>query len=104
MSREKIIEKLWENSNHGTREEDVIAAFDAGIAFHLSEQPKLAHGHREDYYLMANTRRLINQSPKLRKMRNWHLAMNLFATGSNSAHQICIDAGIDPDAFEVQRN
>ena len=28
--RESVIDKLWENSNHGTRREDVLAAYEAG--------------------------------------------------------------------------
>jgi hypothetical protein len=30
--REKTIEKLWQNSGHGTRWADVAAAYDAGVA------------------------------------------------------------------------
>jgi hypothetical protein len=29
--------------------------------------------------------------------------MELFATGSTSAHKICVDAGIDPDGYKVER-
>lgn len=63
---------------------------------------KLAHGHRDDYYLMANGRRLA-QMPiaEVKAMPNWVLAKHLFATGSTSARQICIDARIDPDDFAV---
>lgn len=31
MDREQTIDKLWESSNHGTRREDVVAAFEAGV-------------------------------------------------------------------------
>jgi hypothetical protein len=34
MDRDDIIDKLWENSNHGTRREDVVAAFEAGIKWY----------------------------------------------------------------------
>lgn len=63
-----------------------------------------AHGHREDYYLLANARRIavmpIHQGVR---MPNWVLAMELFATGSTSACKICRDAGIDPDAVTIER-
>lgn len=60
---------------------------------------KLAHGHREDVYLMANVRHMLSR--RYRSMPNWVVAMDLFATGSTSAHQICYDAGIDPDGKHV---
>jgi len=80
-----------------------IYASHAANAGEDTEKP-LAHGHRDDYYLLANARSLI-ESPKAetRRMPNWVLAMRLFATGSTSAHQICADAGIDPDGFKVDR-
>ena len=61
----------------------------------------LAHGHREDFYLLANARRIAAR--KYAHQPNWVLAMDLFATGSNSARQICTDAGIDPYATKVER-
>lgn len=66
--------------------------------------PKLAHGHRNDYFLLANARR-IGEMPihRIVRLPNWALASELFATGSNSAHQICHDAGIDPDGLTVAR-
>jgi len=69
------------------------------------EAPKQpAHGHRDDYYLLANGRRLgLEPISRVRNMPNWVLAMELFATGSSSAHQICRDAGIDPDSTTIQR-
>lgn len=69
------------------------------------EAPKQpAHGHRDDYYLLANGRRLgLEPISRVRNMPNWVLAMELFATGSTSAHQICRDAGIDPDSTTIQR-
>lgn len=69
------------------------------------EAPKKpAHGHRDDYYLLANGRRLgLEPISRVRNMPNWVLAMELFATGSTSAHQICHDAGIDPDSTTIQR-
>lgn len=30
MDKEKVIDDLWERSNHGTRREDVVAAYEAG--------------------------------------------------------------------------
>jgi hypothetical protein len=80
-----------------------IYASHAANAGEDTEKP-LAHGHRDDYYLLANARSLI-ESPKAetRRMPNWVLSMRLFATGSTSAHQICADAGIDPDGFKVDR-
>lgn len=66
--------------------------------------PKLAHGHRGDYYLMANARRVAQHPIRMiRTMQNWAFASELFATGSNSAHQICVDAGIDPAGYKVER-
>lgn len=67
----------------------------------MSEPKPLAHGHRTDFYLMANARRLA--APAYRRKPNWAFASDLFATGSNSAWQICLDAGIDPDGFEVKK-
>lgn len=60
-----------------------------------------AHGHRGDFYLLANCRRLLGLMHS--KRPNWSIASDLFATGSNSARQICLDAGIDPDGFIVER-
>jgi hypothetical protein len=62
---------------------------------------ELAHGNRGDYYLLANARRICKRSYQLGP--NWVLAMELFATGSNSAKQICIDAGIDPEDNKITR-
>jgi hypothetical protein len=73
---------------------EVIAALEAMPA-------PLAHGHRSDWYLMANARRIVDEEWSHRA--NWALASELFATGSTSARQICIDAGIDPEATEVSR-
>lgn len=68
------------------------------------DAPKLAHGHRDDYLLMANARRLAATSVRaIMSTTNWHFAAQLFATGSNSAHQICMDAGIDPYGYTVDR-
>lgn len=65
----------------------------------------LAHGHRGDWFLMANARRLAERPiAKIRQMTNWVLAMHLFATGGTSAWQICVDAGIDPYGYEVKHN
>ena len=64
----------------------------------------LAYGHREDFYLMANARRLAESSiAEIKSTPNWVFAKQLFATGSASAHQICADAGIDPDGYKVVR-
>jgi hypothetical protein len=66
------------------------------------EAPKKpAHGHRDDYLLMANARRIAARRFSITP--NWAFAAELFATGSNSAHQICIGAGIDPDGHKVER-
>jgi hypothetical protein len=40
---------------------------------------------------------------RIRQMPNWVFASELFATGSTAAHQICRDAGVDPDGYEVER-
>lgn len=67
----------------------------------MSTKP-LEHGHRADWYLMANARRLAGRPmAEMRQMPNWQFASQLFATGSVSANQICIDAGINPDGYEV---
>jgi len=82
------------------------AAFQFGIASNAGAAPgkPLAHGHRDDWYLMANARR-IGMMPirQVANMTNWSLAHELFATGSNSSHQICVDAGIDPTGYTVGR-
>ena len=69
----------------------------------MSTGKPLAHGHRDDYYLMANARRMLSRCRAYKDQPNWVIAMNLFATGSTSANQICRDANIDPDAKTVQR-
>jgi len=51
-------------------------------------------------YLLANCRRLV--SDNYRTKPNWVLASELFAIGSNSAHKICRDWGIDPDGVDVR--
>lgn len=66
----------------------------------LPAQPP-AHGHRDDWYLMANARRIAKLAYK--KKPNWVLAMALFATGATSAIQLCKDAGIDPYGLTVDR-
>lgn len=84
-------------------------AFDDAVSLYLTgtniaaapNTAGLAHGHRDDYYLMANCRALL--STRRTKMPNWSLAAELFATGSNSARKICYDAGIDPDGYRVER-
>ena len=64
----------------------------------------LNHGHRDDFYLLANARRLgLEPMSRVRHMPNWVLAMELFATGSTSAYQICRDAGVNPDSCEAGR-
>lgn len=57
-------------------------------------------GHREPYYLLKNCRRLLPRT-KWNSKPNWVIAMELFATGSTSAREICREAGIDPDGLEV---
>lgn len=32
MGKDQVIEKLWENASHGTRREDIEAAYAAGVA------------------------------------------------------------------------
>jgi hypothetical protein len=67
----------------------------------MEDEKPLAHGHRTDFYLMLNGRRIA--APAFKRKPNWAFAMELFATGSNSAYQICRDAGIDPDGYEVRK-
>lgn len=68
------------------------------------EKAQSAHAHRDDWFLMANARRLTEQPIRaVRMMSNWAFASELFATGSGSAHQICKDAGIDPYGLTVTR-
>lgn len=83
----------------------LAAKSDAAQAPHAGAITKpLAHGHRDDWYLLANARRIAQYPIRMiRTMPNWALAHELFATGSNSARQICIDAGIDPDATTISR-
>ncbi|KQZ46358.1 hypothetical protein [Massilia sp. Root1485] len=69
-----------------------------------AERKPLAHGHREDWYLLANARRVAEKPiHAIRTMPNWVLASELFATGCTAAHQICRDADIDPDGYKIQR-
>lgn len=89
----------------GPTADDCVEAWNRRVPL-PAEQPSnpVPHGHREDYYLMANGRRLAEQSiARVKRMSNWVLATQLFATGSASAHQICHEAGIDPDAYTVAR-
>ena len=37
MSKDEIIESIWEYSGHGTRRIDIEKAFDAGVSFCRSE-------------------------------------------------------------------
>jgi hypothetical protein len=67
----------------------------------MEDAKPLAHGHRTDFYLLANARRICKR--EYQRSPNWVLASELFATGSTSAHQICRDAGIDPDGFKVEK-
>jgi hypothetical protein len=62
---------------------------------------KPAHGHRSDYFLLSNARRIVKR--EYQRSPNWVVAMELFGTGSSSAHQICRDAGIDPDGLKAVR-
>jgi hypothetical protein len=32
-NKEDLIDKIWENSSHGTRREDIVAAFEAGLSY-----------------------------------------------------------------------
>jgi hypothetical protein len=68
----------------------------------MEDEKPLAHGHRADFFLMSNARRIA--APSFRRKPNWSFAMELFATGSTSAYQICRDAGIDPDGYEVKKS
>lgn len=53
------------------------------------------------FYLLVNCRRLL--AMKYRSKQNWIIAMELFAIGSTSAWQVCVEAGIDPDGLTVVR-
>ena len=59
----------------------------------------LAHGHRQDVFLLANARRICSRA--YARSPNWVLAAALFATGSQSARQLCRDAGVDPDGMKI---
>jgi len=109
ISHERVIDGKWVDS---TRKDVPYAtvvwakpderAEQAPVAAAPDARP-LAHGHREDFRLLANARRLgLEPMSRVRHMPNWVLATELFATGSSSAYQICRDAGIDPDGFKVQ--
>ena len=89
-------------STHPQLAADIVAEFGAPGTPEAPKQP--AHGHRDDYYLLANGRRLgLEPISRVRDMPNWVLAMELFATGSGSAYQICRDAGVDPEGTTIQR-
>lgn len=60
----------------------------------------VGHAHFTPFYLLSNCRRVV--SAAYARKPNWVLAMELFAVGSTTAHRICRDAGIDPDATEVR--
>ena len=82
---------------HAAQQESVAAP-------QQEKTPKPAHGHRDDYYLLANGRRLgLEPISRVRNMPNWVLAMELFATGSTSARQLCRDAGVHPDSTITHR-
>jgi hypothetical protein len=89
---------------HLTHERDMALQAGCSAGDAVPAAKPLAYGHRDDYYLMANARRLAEiPIAEAKVMPNWVLAKNLFATGSNSARQICLDAGIDPDGYKVVR-
>ena len=44
MDKEQVIEKLWENAGHGTRRQDIEAAYAAGVAACL----EIASAHPTD--------------------------------------------------------
>lgn len=93
------IERIYLGAREAYSDAALIAS-NAGAA----PGKQIAHGHRDDWYLMANARR-IGMMPirQVANMTNWNFAHELFATGSNSSHQICVDAGIDPAGYTVER-
>lgn len=60
------------------------------------------HANFTPFYIMSNVRRICAQYYNNHRA-NWVLAMDVFAVGSRSARQICLDAGIDPDGYTVIR-
>lgn len=50
--------------------------------------------------ILANVRRLLPQYK--RKTLNWVLAMEVYAVGSNYAHWVCHEHGIDPDGITIE--
>ena len=46
--------------------------------------------------VIPNARHIASQ--RYRREPNWVLAKHLYCVGSNYAHGICRDAGLDPDA------
>jgi hypothetical protein len=43
MTKDETIDRLWESSNHGTRREDIVAAYEAGErAARSADQPAAA--------------------------------------------------------------
>lgn len=100
----QIIDPKPEFVDHWQKSGATVRALLVGAAPERSDTPALAHGHRDDYFLLANARRIGQmQIHKVVRMQNWELAAELFATGSNSAHQICVDAGVDPESIKVRR-
>jgi hypothetical protein len=108
----ELVKSLRFQGRFGTETEDQarvrryherIAAADRIEALEAALQADKAkgHGHREDFYLLANCRRMLGRTHA--KSPNWVIAMELFATGSTSAYQICTEAGIDPDSTKVER-
>lgn len=54
----------------------------------------------DPYIILANVRRLRPQGSK--HMLNWVLAMEVFGLGSGRAKELCLFAGIDPNAKTVE--
>lgn len=65
MSHDDIINKLWEDSNHGTMHEDIEAAFDAGAATEREECAKVCESKIEllsDAAIVGDIQRAVGEN------------------------------------------
>lgn len=53
MTKDEVMDKLWEQSNHGTRREDVEAAYNAGARAATNECADILSINRNEAQLMA---------------------------------------------------
>jgi len=57
--------------------------------------------HFSPFYLLSNLRVMTGR--KFERQPNLELASRLFAVGSTTARDLCLEAGIDPNGLEVRK-